>query len=83
MHGLPLLRVPGEFAAVGVVNRIDRILTAYEGSLTADKVVELGITADDLDAAVSLARLDLELTQSMCRLTAREIIEAFIERLGE
>jgi hypothetical protein len=57
----------------------DRILTAYDGDL--DTFVAAGGTLAEADAALSLARLDLELERSIVAPTMRQVVGEFLRTL--
>lgn len=64
------------------MNRADRVLWLLTGPEPDPlAAVERGVTAQDLDDAVSLARLDLELTQVARATPVRDMVREFLRIL--
>lgn len=67
------------------MNRTDRIALLLDGRLSAEELLRRGVTRQDALDAVSLARLDLELTRRAAVHDARDIVaetRAFLRDLG-
>ena len=65
------------------MNRIDRVLALFHQELSAEQARQSGVTARDMDDAVNLAMLDLELTRAYHRLTLRDYVDDYYRSHGD
>lgn len=65
------------------MDRTDRVLAMWAGSLSPLEALRSGVTLQDADDALSLATLDLELTTAAHRPTMREMVSEWLRAQDE